>query len=72
MAGPHLGSRRAAGVMVASILRRPWWQLAVGVAVLILVVAPNVWLIGRSLGTILSGGVAVDWHHFTEAGRRVH
>lgn len=58
--------------MGGSILRRPWWQLALGVVALILVVAPNVWLIGRSLGTILGGEVAVDWHHFTEAGRRVH
>ena len=58
--------------MLGSILRRPWWQVVIGLLVVVLVVAPNVWLIGRSLGTILSGGVAVDWHHFTEAGRRVH
>lgn len=50
----------------------PWRRLvaiALGVA---LVATPNVYLVGRSLSTIIEGGIAVDWHHFVEAGRRVH
>lgn len=50
---------------------RPRWWLGAGAALLLLVVTPNVYLVGRSLGIILGGGPAVDWHHFVEAGRRV-
>lgn len=57
--------------MTRLALGRPRWQLGVAAALLILVVTPNVYLVGRSLGIILDGNPAVDWHHFVEAGRRV-
>ncbi|MCA1572608.1 MAG: hypothetical protein LC798_20380 [Chloroflexi bacterium] len=46
-------------------------QAAAALPILVLVVVPNLYLSGRSMGTILAGGAAVDWHHFVEAGRRV-
>lgn len=36
-----------------------------------IVMVPNVYLVGRSLGTILSGGDAVDWIQYLDAARRV-
>lgn len=50
----------------------PRWR-TIGLALLVAVIAtPNVYLVARSIGIILSGSPVVDWHHFVEAGRRVH
>ena len=46
--------------------------ILIGKALLLCVVAvPNLYLAGRSIGVILSGGEAVDWIQYLDASRRV-
>ncbi|MBA2632983.1 MAG: hypothetical protein H0U86_08310 [Chloroflexi bacterium] len=46
--------------------------LRAGIAILIgVVAAPNIYLVGRSIGIILAGGDAVDWVQYLDASRRV-
>lgn len=48
------------------------WRI-IGFALLVAIVAtPNVYLVARSISIVLSGSPVVDWHHFVEAGLRVH
>ena len=58
--------------MSSVALRRPQWQLIVVVVAVAAIATPNAYLVARSIGVILSGSPVVDWHHFVEAGRRVH
>jgi hypothetical protein len=43
----------------------------IALAVLLLVVTPNLWLAARSVGLILGGEPAVDWQQYVEASHRV-
>jgi hypothetical protein len=39
-------------------------------AAIILILTPNIWLAGRSIGIILNNGPAVDWSQYVEAASR--
>lgn len=57
--------------MTELVRHRGRWKL-LGIALALAIVAtPNVYLVGRSVGIILSGAAPVDFGHFVEAGRRV-
>lgn len=58
--------------MSAIAARSAQWRVALAVVVIAAVATPNAYLVARSIGIILSGSAVVDWHHFVEAGRRVH
>ncbi len=46
------------------------WGAVLGLAIIVLVVTPNVWLAARSIGLVLSGAPAVDWQQYVEATHR--
>jgi len=54
-------------------LTRPMYWLRLGIAALAvgLLAAVNIYLVGRSIGEILGGAVAVDWEQYVEASRRL-
>lgn len=58
--------------MSAVSVPKPQWRLVFVALAVAVVATPNAYLAARSIGIILSGSPAVDWHHFVEAGRRVH
>lgn len=58
--------------MSAVAVPKPQWRLVFVALAVAVVATPNAYLAARSIGIILSGSPAVDWHHFVEAGRRVH
>jgi hypothetical protein len=46
------------------------WRALLGLAVVVLVVTPNLWLAARSIGLVLKGAPAVDWQQYVEASHR--
>ena len=48
------------------------WRVVLVALAVAAVATPNAYLVARSIGITLSGSPVVDWHHFVEAGRRVH
>lgn len=57
--------------MSALAVPKPRWRLIFVALAVAVVTTPNAYLVARSMGIILAGLPAVDWHHFVEAGRRV-
>ena len=58
--------------MRAATVPRPQLRLIFLALAVAVFATPNAYLVARSIGIILSGSAVVDWHHFVEAGRRVH
>jgi hypothetical protein len=56
--------RRLGGISITPV------RAVLALAVVVLVLTPNLWLAARSIGLVLSGAPAVDWQQYVQASHR--